>query len=76
MTFPLRKPDEQRSSPVRGRLTSCALEERAYAYLEDLGRACHSLAKEDPVYALFQVATDFRCMARGYRDLYRRRAEQ
>jgi hypothetical protein len=45
-------------------------EEQAREFLEALGRGDHPDAHDDPVYALYQVAVDFRCTAYGYRALY------
>lgn len=41
--------------------------------LEALGRADHPDATSNPIYALYQVAVDYRCSAEGYRTLYLRR---
>ena len=43
---------------------------RAREFLEALGHGDHPDAAENPIYALFQVAVDYRCTAKGYRSLY------
>jgi hypothetical protein len=48
------------------------IEARARRYLESLGHGHHHEADADPVYALFQVATDCCAQANGYRELYER----
>lgn len=45
-------------------------EEHAREFLEALGHADHPDAESNPIYALFQVAVDYRCTAKGYRSLY------
>ncbi len=50
-----------------------ALEDRARMFLESLGHTDHPLAAEDPIYALYQVAVDYRCMAQGYEGLLKRK---
>ncbi len=45
----------------------------ARVLLEALGRADHPDAAGNPIYALYQVAVDYRCSAEGYRTLYLRR---
>lgn len=46
------------------------LAKMAQQLLAVLDRGEHADAASNPVYALFQVAVDFRCSAAGYRDLY------
>ena len=41
-----------------------------------LGREDHPDAASNPIYALYQVAVDYRCSARGYRDLAIHRARE
>ena len=52
-----------------------AVDDRARMFLESLGHSDHPLAADDPVYALFQVAVDYRCMAQGYEGLFKRKSE-
>lgn len=51
---------------------SLALEDRARMFLESIGHDDHPLAVDDPLYALYQVAVDYRCMAQGYEGLLKR----
>jgi hypothetical protein len=54
--------------------TAAEADERARAFLEALGHADHPDAVGNPIYALYQVAVDYRCTAHGYRTLYFHRA--
>ena len=69
---PLRPPTSAPSPEVLAAHTM-ALEDRARMFLESLGHIDHPLAAEDPLYALFQVAVDYRCMAQGYEGLFKRK---
>lgn len=66
-------PDLLEDDPGAGSAAKlAALEARARQYLESLGHGDHHEAQGDPVYALFQVATDCCAQASGYRVLYER----
>ena len=64
------------SVPMRRRITAeppATAEEaddRARDFLEALGHGDHPDADTNPIYALYQVAVDYRCTAKGYRSLY------
>jgi hypothetical protein len=63
--------DEQRKRiPSTPPTTTEEAEERARGFLEAIGHADHPDAEKNPIYALYQVAVDYRCTAHGYRSLY------
>lgn len=66
------KPRTKNSRAAAKRTDADDAESRARAYLVELGRTDHPAADDDPIRALFELATDYRCTASGWRGLYRR----